>query len=104
MKNKISFSELINGEKPVLVDFYADWCGPCQAMNPILKELAGELKNEVRIIKIDIEKNQAIVAKHEIRGVPTFMLFQNGKVKWRQSGMLSAHHLKQVIEKETEPV
>ncbi len=95
---KLSFNDLIKGQKKVLVDFHATWCGPCKMMTPILKELKEELGNDVRIVKIDVDKNQGLAQKYQVRGVPTIMLFQEGKVLWRQSGVVSAPQLKQVIQ------
>lgn len=92
------FAELINGEKPVLVDFFAEWCGPCQMMKPILQQLKGELGDRATVIKVDIDKNQNAAGTYNVRGVPTFILFKNGKQVWRQSGVVQASELKKVIE------
>lgn len=83
------FSEIINGETPVLVDFHADWCGPCKTMNPIVSELAVDLKGRVKILKVNIDKNQATAGKFNVRGVPTFVLFKGGKEVWRTSGAMA---------------
>ena len=91
------FNELINSEVPVLVDFFATWCGPCQMLAPILKQVKDNLGERVSIIKIDVDKNQALASQYQVRGVPTMMLFQNGKQLWRQSGVLSKEEIIQVI-------
>jgi thioredoxin 1 len=92
-----SFTEIINQKRPVLVDFFAEWCGPCRMMSPILKEVKAELNDEVSILKIDIDKNQNLAAKFQVRGVPTFVLFKDGKQVWRQSAMLQKNDLISVI-------
>ena len=97
MSKTKSFSELINGEQPVLVDFYATWCGPCQTLQPILKETAEKLGDKAKIIKIDVDKNPVAASKFQVRGVPTLILFQKGKPVWRQSGVIPAHQLVQVV-------
>ncbi|PSG86292.1 thioredoxin [Aurantibacter aestuarii] len=94
-----TFSELINKEQPVLVDFYADWCGPCQTMMPILEEVKKELGDAVSIIKINIDKNQNIATRFQVRGVPTFMLYKNGEQVWRQSGLVQKAELIQTLKK-----
>ncbi|MFD2915750.1 thioredoxin [Psychroserpens luteus] len=86
MKN--SFNNIINSETPVLVDFFADWCGPCKMLAPILKQVKEELGDNIKIIKIDVDKNQPLAAKYQVRGVPTMLLFKKGKQVWRQSGVL----------------
>lgn len=91
------FSEIINRDTPVLVDFFATWCGPCQTMSPILKQVKDELGDAVAIIKIDVDKNKALATTFQVRGVPTFVLFKNGKQVWRQSGMVSKADLKHKI-------
>lgn len=93
-----SFSELIKGDTPVLVDFYTDWCAPCKMMNPILKELKTKMGESVIIIKIDAEKNPAAAIKYQVRGVPSLLLFQQGHVLWQQSGVVQANQLQQIIE------
>ncbi len=83
-----NFDQLIQSEKPILVDFFATWCGPCQMLGPILKEVKDNLGEEISIIKIDVDKNQQIAAQYQVRGVPTMILFQKGKQLWRQSGVM----------------
>ena len=92
-----NFTEIINQEKPVLVDFFAEWCGPCKSMSPIWKEVKEVLKDEVSIIKIDVDKNQQLAAKHQVRGVPTFVLYKSGKQVWKQSGMVQKNELISII-------
>lgn len=94
---KSNFSEIIKDEKPVLVDFYADWCGPCKMLAPILKDVKAELGEGVKIVKIDVDKNQELAGKYQVRGVPTMILFKNGQQLWRQSGVLQKHELTKII-------
>lgn len=89
-----SFNEIINGSKPVLVDFYATWCGPCKVMHPVIEEIGKELADNARVLKIDIDKNETLAAKYRIQAVPTFIVFQNGEVKWRVSGVVDKNVLK----------
>jgi len=92
-----SFQNVINSEAPVLIDFFATWCGPCQTLGPILKDVKEALGDQVSIIKIDVDKNQAVASQFNVRGVPTMILFQNGKQLWRQSGVLSKDEIVKVI-------
>ncbi|WP_304197495.1 thioredoxin [Flavobacterium alvei] len=95
-----SFNTIINSEKPVLIDFFATWCGPCKTLAPILKQVKDNLGERITILKIDVDKNQQLASKYQVRGVPTMILFQNGKQLWRQSGVISKEEIvKTIVEK-----
>lgn len=97
-KAKITaFSELINGDTPVLVDFYTDWCGPCKLMDPTLKTLKKMMGNSIHIIKVDAEKNADATIKYQVRGVPTLILFKSGRILWQQSGVVQLPRLESII-------
>ena len=91
------FSDIVKSETPTLVDFFATWCGPCQAMSPVLDKLKAEMGSQVRVLKIDVDKNQEVAAKFKVRGVPTFVLFKKGEILWRQSGGMDLFTLKNKI-------
>jgi thioredoxin 1 len=96
--NKMSkFTELIKGETPVLVDFYATWCGPCKTMSPILEDVKSQLKGKAKVLKIDVDKNPQASAYYQVRSVPTLILFKKGKQLWRQSGVVQANQIIQII-------
>ncbi|GAL74275.1 thioredoxin [Nonlabens ulvanivorans] len=94
-----SFKEIISTNTPVLIDFFATWCGPCQTMMPILEKLKDDLGDEVRILKIDVDKNQALATQMNVRGVPAFMIYKNGNLVWKGSGVQPLHVLKEQIAK-----
>ncbi|MCC6599935.1 MAG: thioredoxin [Crocinitomicaceae bacterium] len=96
-ENKESFSEIINSEIPVLVDFFATWCGPCKQQAPILDELRQLIGNRARILKVDVDRNPGIASQLDIRGVPTLMIFKNGEIKWRSSGVKHLSELVQLL-------
>ncbi len=97
---KASFSELINGKTPVLVDFYADWCQPCHILSPIVQQIAKSYQGRLRVIKIDVDRNPAIASQYAIRGIPTLILFNNGKPVWRQAGVVPENIIRQAIDQE----
>jgi thioredoxin 1 len=92
-----NFDQLIQSEKPILVDFFATWCGPCKMLSPILKEVKDQLGEQISIIKIDVDKNQQVAAQYQVRGVPTMILFQNGKQLWRQSGVVDKNTIVNIV-------
>lgn len=97
-EKKKTFYDIINSDKPVLVDFYADWCGPCKMMAPVIDQLKTEVGDKVTILKVNVDHAPAASAKYQISGVPTFILFKSGNIVWRQSGGMGLQQLKQVIE------
>jgi len=94
-----SFDEFIHqSELPVLVDFWADWCGPCKMMEPIIKDVAKSMKGQLKVIKVNVDQKQHIAARYQVRGIPTFILFDNGEPVWQTSGAMPAHALKQQLQ------
>lgn len=96
-----NFQSIINADTPVLVDFFATWCGPCKALAPILEQVKEDLGDNVKIIKIDVDKNQGLASNYKVMGVPTLLLFDKGKLVWRQSGVLQKADLISVIQSKT---
>lgn len=94
-----TFQDIINGDKPVLIDFYATWCGPCKAMSPIVENIGKEMQGQARVLKIDVDKNQSIAQRLQIQAVPTFMIFKNGKMMWRKPGGADKMTIVQEIKK-----
>lgn len=92
-----NFDTIIKSEKPVLIDFFATWCGPCKALSPVLKQVKESLGERITILKIDVDKNQQMAAQYQVRGVPTMILFQAGKQLWRQSGVVSKEDIVKMI-------
>ena len=86
-KPKLKFKDIIKGNKPVLVDFYATWCGPCKQLSPIVNDVKNELSGKMRVIKVDVDKKKAVSNKYKIKSLPTLAIFQNGKIIWRESGL-----------------
>lgn len=95
---KQNFRKLTSGNIPVLVDFYADWCGPCKTLAPILKQVKEELGDTIKIVKIDVDKNQSIASRYQVRGVPTMLLFKDSRQLWRQSGVLPKNEIINIVE------
>jgi thioredoxin 1 len=95
--NMNSFNELISGNKPVLVDFYADWCAPCRMMSPILEQVARDMNNDVKVVKVNVDKNREAATKYGVRTIPTLMLFKEGEVKWQGVGVMQADQIEQII-------
>jgi thioredoxin 1 len=92
------FSDIVKSETPTLVDFYATWCGPCKVMAPVLEQLKDKMGSQIRILKIDVDKNQDVADKFKIRGVPTFILFKSGEIVWRNSGVIELSRLRSTVE------
>jgi thioredoxin 1 len=101
MSTNKSFQDLIGGETPVLVDFFAEWCGPCKMMKPVLEQLKGRMQADLHILKVDVDRSQAAAMQFQIQSVPTLILFRKGQILWRHSGTASAAQLEQIIHQHT---
>jgi thioredoxin 1 len=99
MEKSNAFAEIIRGETPVLVDFYATWCGPCKTISPILQDFARQMGDRVRVLKIDVDKNQAVANKYKVQSIPTLIIFKNGEIKWRQTGVVQKKVLEEMVNK-----
>jgi len=95
---KANFDSIINDTKPVIIDFHALWCGPCKVQSPILKDLATELGDRIRVIKIDVDKNQEVAARYQIQSVPTLMIFRSGEIKYKQPGVHTKQQLMNILQ------
>ena len=93
-----TFNELIHSDKPVLVDFHATWCGPCKQLSPVIEKVAGTLKDKLKVVKVDVDKNQSAAQAYKIQGVPTMILFKKGQIIWRSSGFMDERALQKTIE------
>jgi len=99
MKGKATFKDIINGSKPVLVDFAAEWCGPCKMQKPILKQLVGKVGGKAKVVTIDVDKNRSLAQKYKVMSVPTLAIFKNGKMVWKESGVKQLGQLESLIVK-----
>lgn len=95
----MTFQEILNQDKPVLVDFFATWCGPCKTMSTVLEDLKTKVGEDATILKIDVDKNPKAASVYQVRGVPTLIIFKNGKPLWRQSGVVPAQQLAELLQK-----
>lgn len=98
VKDMSKFTEIINGDTPVLVDFYADWCAPCKMMSPILEQLSKEMQGLVRVVKVNVDNNREAAMQYGVRNIPTMLLFRNGQIKWQGVGVMQADQLKSIIQ------
>jgi thioredoxin 1 len=94
---KASFKNVVSGDKPVLIDFFATWCGPCKMLSPVLEQFAGKHNDKIKVVKVDVDKNMSLATQYQIQGVPTMLLFKNGKPIWRKSGYMSVPQLEKEL-------